>query len=70
MQQYITHQLDILDDICWRHYKCPPSDVIIPVLEANPGLAEAGPLLEAGLKISLPELIRTIKQRVTVRLWD
>ena len=40
------------------------------VLEANPGLAERGPLLPAGLLIELPELPAESRESGAVRLWD
>ena len=45
---------DVLDEICWRRYG--RADAVAMVLAANPGLAEAAPVLPAGIPIVLPDL--------------
>ncbi len=64
---YNTRAGDVLDWICWRHYGQRPRAVEL-VLEANPGLAEVGPLLPRGIKILLPSLPYEAKGEVS--LWD
>ncbi len=57
---------DVLDAICWKHYG-PRPGTVETVLDANPGLADRGPLLAAGVVVHLPEPLRPVR---TVRLWD
>ncbi|MCD6526995.1 MAG: tail protein X [Desulfuromonas sp.] len=66
--QYRTSDGDMLDAICHKHYGRAAGAVEL-VLEANPGLAQLGPQLEAGIVITLPELPEADEQTV-VRLWD
>jgi phage tail protein X len=69
---YITKDGDMVDRICFRMYG-RTADVTEAVLAANPGLAERGPVLDAGVAIILPDFGTPQKQPVeieTVRLWD
>lgn len=57
----------MVDYICWRHYGfCSPA--VEAVYEANPGLAERGAVLEAGIEIVLPDIEAAADG--VVRLWD
>ena len=69
--QYRTRQLDVLDAICQQHYGHTQGVVEI-VLSANPGLAEHGTHLPAGLLIDLPEIQRPEQPLVaeSVQLWS
>lgn len=59
---------DVLDELCWRHYG--REDAVPAVLAANPGLADAaGPVLEAGVSIVLPELPPAPELEGAVQLW-
>ncbi|MCO7537808.1 tail protein X [Pseudomonas asiatica] len=64
-----TQQNDTVDALCWRHYG-RTAGVVEAVLDANPGLAGHGPVLPAGLLITLPELQTAAPERQTVSLWD
>jgi len=67
--KYRTRDDDVLDRICWRHYG--REDALVRVLDANPGLADRGPVLPAGLVIELPELPDAgADADAPVRLWD
>ena len=66
MAKYRTVEGDVLDAVCWRHYG--REDVVPAVLAANPGLADAEPVLAPGVLVELPEL-STAVARTTVRLW-
>jgi phage tail protein X len=68
MQTYSTRDGDTLDWICWRYYG-RTQDAVEAVLEANMGLAELGPVYDAGLTIRLPALPTAPPQDV-IRLWD
>ncbi|MBB4287833.1 tail protein X [Roseospira goensis] len=50
---YTTFDGDMLDHLCWRHYG-QEWDMVEAVLDANPGLAALGPVLPAGVTITLP----------------
>lgn len=69
MATWLTSDNEMLDDICRRHYGAVPGSVEA-ALDANPGLAELGPLLPAGLLVELPELSAEERRGETVRLWD
>ncbi|RDH91918.1 MAG: phage tail protein [endosymbiont of Seepiophila jonesi] len=67
--RYRTKDGDMLDAICWKYYSQQAGAVEI-VLEANPGLADIGAVLSAGILIELPELPEPNQIITTVRLWD
>jgi len=67
MVTYRTKDGDRLDRICYRHYE--RVDVLEQVLDANPGLAELGPIYAAGVAIVLPRIDPPVA-RTVVRLWD
>ena len=69
MTMYVTRAGDLLDWICWRHYGVSPGAVEM-VLTSNPGLADRGPVLHAGIEIRLPVLPDPVEEVETVRLWD
>ncbi|WP_423348843.1 tail protein X [Wolbachia sp. wLmal] len=64
---YLAKENDMLDYICWKHYGFTSGAVEI-VLEENPGLAEYGSFLPAGLKIKLP-IIEKHLQKSTLKIW-
>lgn len=68
MLTYRCSDGDMLDDICHRHYG-RSSGAVEAVLEANPGLADLGPVYSAGTEIILPDLDLSAEQQ-TVKLWD
>jgi len=68
MVRYRTRDGDMLDWICWKHYGYQ-SGAVEAVLAANPGLADLGPKLSAGVVLILPDLDAT-EETPVVRLWD
>ena len=60
---------DMLDVICLNHYG-HAHRYVETVLAANPGLADQGPVLPAGIVIVLPDLTELRHQEAAVRLWD
>jgi phage tail protein X len=53
-----TYQIrtgDVLDEIVNRFYGRQDNGLVELVLEANRGLADSGPVLSAGLTITLPD---------------
>lgn len=69
---YTTKDGDVLDIICYRAYAGRQSGAVELVLGANyaTGLAELGPILPRGLKITLPDLPTALSQKPLVKLWD
>lgn len=51
----IAHQNDTVEALCWRHYG-RTAGVTEAVLEANHGLADHGPTLPPGLKVTMPDI--------------
>lgn len=67
MLHYRTKDGDTVDYIVWRQYGNRPG-AVEAVLAANPGLADAGPVLAAGRTIDLPDLSAPAAERV-IRIW-
>lgn len=62
-------QGDTVDLICWRHYG-RTAGIAEQVLDANPGLADLGPVLPIGTLVTLPEQPATPVQINRLKLWD
>lgn len=61
-------QGDTVDLLCWRHLG-RTAGVTELVLDSNPGLADLGPVLPIGTRVTLPDtLTAPAKQRL--KLWD
>ena len=68
--QYRTQQGDRLDLLCAKHYG-HQTGTVEAVLQANPGLAQYGAVLDEGLLITLPTLpAPTTAATHAVRLWE
>ncbi|MEL6477609.1 MAG: tail protein X [Pseudomonadota bacterium] len=68
MSLYRTIEGDVVDQICFRIYGTS-SGTTEALLEANPGLADRGATLPAGLELVLPPPPQTPVRRA-IRLWD
>lgn len=68
-EQKRTQQNDTVDALCWRHYGRTVG-VVEAVLDANPGLADRGPVLPPGLLVTLPEQQTAAPERQMINLWD
>lgn len=67
--QYITADGDMIDLICWRYYEKGQQPLAVErVYEANRGLAALGPVLPAGVIITLPDLPRPQAVPI-IRIW-
>jgi phage tail protein X len=66
-QTYCTKDGDTVDAIAWLHYGREAAAV--DILEANPRLADHGPILPAGVQVTLPDLPAPVEP-AAVRLWD
>lgn len=62
-------QGDTLDRICHRVYG-QTADVTERVLQANPGLADLGPVLPSATLVTLPDIATQSPSTATVQLWD
>lgn len=70
MKKIVTAlQNDTVDLICWRYYG-RTSGVVESVLEANPDLAQQGPILAIGTQVVLPEITTQQQTAQTIQLWD
>lgn len=69
-QTYITRDGDTVDYIAWAQYGSQLSQVINAVLEANPGLADRGPVLPAGITMTLPDVDTSPATSDGVSLWQ
>lgn len=67
MAGLITRQGDMVDLICWRIYGT--TTMAEAVYQANPGLAARGPMLPAGIPVTLP-VKEERAERATINLWD
>ena len=66
---YTTRQGETVDLACKAFYG-RTADVTEAVLNANPGLAELGPILPMGTKITMPVIDTRPKARPLVKLYD
>jgi phage tail protein X len=69
MIEYVTSEGDTADYIAWKHYGTQDGAVVEQLIEANPGLADYGPVLSAGVLVALPE-IETVGVTQGIKLWD
>lgn len=68
MAIYKTQQNDTVDYVAFRYYGTLDGRTTEQVLEANPGLADLGPLLPMGLTINLPDILPSTTAN-QVSLW-
>jgi phage tail protein X len=66
---YVTKDGDTADSIAWSYYGTRAGLVVEQLLDANKGLASYGPLLPAGITVTLPDVVQTQVTQV-IRLWD
>lgn len=59
---------EMLDQLVWRH-RGSTAGLVEKALELNPGLADLGPVLPAGVAITLPDPAAAQPVRETVKLW-
>lgn len=61
-------QGDTVDLICWRVYGAT-AGITERVLDTNPGLADHGPVLPIGTRVTLPAQAPAAPAK-TLKLWD
>lgn len=62
-------QGDTLDSLIWRAAGLGAAE-IARVLDANPGLADLGPILPVGHPVTIPAIAPAPARRALVQLWD
>ncbi|MFU3873508.1 tail protein X [Pseudomonas aeruginosa] len=62
-------QGDTVDSLCWQYYG-RTAGVTEAVLDANPGLADQGPIIPHGTLVTLPDAAPQAEQRQVVNLWE
>ncbi|SCM80001.1 P2-like prophage tail protein X [uncultured Pleomorphomonas sp.] len=67
--RYATIDGDTVDDIAYGYYG-ENTNHTEAVLAANPGLAEAGPILPAGMVVIIPAVTSTNTPVPTISLWS
>lgn len=67
-QTYISSDGDTVDFVAWKHYGTLKGQITEQVLAANPGLADYGPILPAGVTITLPDVDKVSKVE-GIKLW-
>ncbi|WP_043345363.1 tail protein X [Methylobacterium sp. B1] len=73
VEVYVTKQNERLDQIAARRYGSSANDVVIHVMNANPGIERYGIILPPGIKIKLPDLPKsatTTTVRENKTLWS
>lgn len=69
MQTYRTSDGDTVDYIAWKYYQTLEGRVVEQLLEANPGIADLGPVLPAGVLLTMPD-IAPEQHEQGARLWS
>ncbi|MEM7197277.1 MAG: tail protein X [Pseudomonadota bacterium] len=69
MARITTTAGDIIDQICHRHYG-RTDGVTEAVYNANPHLSHHGPVLPAGIIITLPDIPAAPVTKSTRKLWS
>lgn len=69
MNEYTTKAGDTADSIAFAYYGTLAGQAVEKLLAANPGLADRGPVLPAGVTVALP-VIETVTKAAGVSLWD
>jgi phage tail protein X len=67
--EYVTKDGDTADLIAWNYYGTRDGLVVEQMLAANLNLAGMGPLLPAGVTVTLPDLAIPATQ-ASIKLWD
>lgn len=68
VRYYRSKDGDTADSIAWAVYGRQDGRLVEALLEANPGLADLGPVLPAGLRLSVPDAPEPVVTQ-GVRLW-
>lgn len=69
-QKYESRAGDEVDEVAWRYYGVVDATILREVYTANPGLADHGPVLPAGVIFTLPDIAQPANDVASVSLWD
>lgn len=69
MTEYLTSEGDTADFIAWKYYGTQDGSVVEQLIAANPGMADRGPVLAAGVTVYLPD-IESVGVTQGLKLWD
>jgi len=67
---YHTSDGDVVDSIAAQHYGVESPAVLRAVYDANPGLADIGPVLPRGVTIVLPDVDEPSTTTTGISLWS
>lgn len=67
--QVVSQAGDTLDRLVWRALNGGPA-AVERVLEANPGLADLGPILPTGTPVLIPAAAGASANKPLIQLWD
>ncbi len=71
MNTYISKEGDTADLVAFNYYGSTQGRIVERLLDANPGLADYGPQLPAGVRIALPEMnAQETAQGKGLKLWN
>lgn len=65
----ITKQGQMVDAVCQQHYG-RTAEVTEAVLLANPGMADLGPILPIGTRVTMPDISAKQSAPSLPTLWD
>ncbi len=65
--KYRCQQNEVIDGIVYKHYGS--YDMLLAVLDANPNLADQGPLIDSGTMVTLPAIESPVAE-TSIVLWD
>ena len=68
VRYYRSKAGDTADSIAWSVYGRQNDPLVEALVEANPGLADHGPILPAGLRLVVPDAPEPVTTQ-GVRLW-
>jgi len=66
MTTFTTKAGDTVDYVCAKYYGATNGGRVEAVFAANPGLADYGPILPAGVKITLPVISVEPQQMIQI----
>jgi phage tail protein X len=69
MRRVYAQQGDTVDALCYRETG-RTQDIVEATFEANPGLADYGPVLPIGTAVDLPDLADTPATNQLINLFD
>jgi phage tail protein X len=69
-RSYVTKDGDMIDYICWKQYNGQMTGTVEAVFNANPILEDMGPILPAGILLTLPDAPTPSPVQPSIYLWS